>query len=619
MSEQQIELPALEHGFVKGRFVLAKADSLGDGNRYPDLLPEQGQVQLIPQHVIYLTEGPEPATVEGRPIPGEIDERGYLVDPESEEDQELEPGMWLAVGRYTVELMFAGMRRRRSFGITVKPEHTKENPLHLTLAEPQTPAPGTTEITRIIDRQLAQLAAEEAQGYRDEAETFRDEAQLATQGADAYEVAVQQGYEGTRDEWLESLVGPMPTELATTSDPGLMGTEHVSKLETAPSGSGTSVTIHVSPNGDDSANGGASTPVKTLAEATSRVPDIVKQGHSYRIRLLEGEWDEDLELNHRTVYGLLCVEGSTDDRSNHKVRSVSHYSIIGQLQVRDITTTVKDGSGPSFRFSRCSPHVLVYNCDAEGDPEHDKGVTGVIGFLADYGSNVMIRNSNASHKRYGIRSNYLSRVFSRDNTGENNTFGMGVRWGGILSSWGTQPNGDTMRTNSSGGLMLAGQGERSEVSPDERGLIASQQSGNYSGVRKSYILNSQNAGIGTTIPTNAKVRLHFVGPAEGFLFSKIAFHGKSSTTAGRHINAEAGALLRNSTFNPTEPAVVVHSSVGMIEAEPVQVIHSGSNRRFYIDILPYSAQADTWTISVKNTMGGTSEAPILENVELITS
>lgn len=37
-----------------------------------------------------------------------------------------------------------------------------------------------------------------------------------------------------------------------------------------------------------------------------------------------------------------------------------------------------------------------------------------------------------SNRRYGIRSNWLSRVFSRDNTGINNDFGVAARWGGIV-------------------------------------------------------------------------------------------------------------------------------------------------------------------------------------------
>lgn len=167
MSDESVTLPALEHGFVKGRFVRAVADSLDDDDRYPDLRAMEGAVRIVSDHVIHLTEGDEPATVEPDVIMAEVDERGYMVDVTSKDDPEREPGMWLAIGRYTVELAFAGSRKRRSFGIEVKPEHTKADPLHLTLAEPQMVVPQTTEITRIIDRQLAQLAAEEAKGYAD--------------------------------------------------------------------------------------------------------------------------------------------------------------------------------------------------------------------------------------------------------------------------------------------------------------------------------------------------------------------------------------------------------------------------------------------------------------------
>lgn len=74
-------------------------------------------------------------------------------------------------------------------------------------------------------------------------------------GDDAYQVAVREGFEGTEEEWLESLVGPEGdpgdpgepgapgiTDLATEYDPGLMAPADKAKLDSAtPWGSWNSV------------------------------------------------------------------------------------------------------------------------------------------------------------------------------------------------------------------------------------------------------------------------------------------------------------------------------------------------------------------------------------------
>lgn len=57
--------------------------------------------------------------------------------------------------------------------------------------------------------------------------------------------------------------------------------------------------------------------------------------------------------------------------------------------------------------------------------------------------------------RREIRSNWLSRVFSRDNTGINNDFGVAARWGGIVQTYGTQPTGADNYSVDSGGIAVS--------------------------------------------------------------------------------------------------------------------------------------------------------------------
>src|SRR5699024_9621189 len=215
--------------------------------------------------------------------------------------------------------------------------------------------------------------------------------------------------------------------------------------------------LYVSHGGDDSNTGSINSPFKTLSRAVEEIPDVIRKDHIVTVNLNSGVWDEILRIENKTIQGQLIVKGTTDDRENHKVLRVYTESLTGHVLLENLTTTVKNGNGQSFRLRRTS-YIDINNVKVESDPDVEKGVTGVIGLLADYGTNARVRNSDFSGKRYGIRCNYLSRVFSTNNTGSNNTFGIGSRWGGIISTYGTQPRGSTNTRVSSGGEIITDSG-----------------------------------------------------------------------------------------------------------------------------------------------------------------
>ncbi|KUG58995.1 hypothetical protein [Nesterenkonia jeotgali] len=157
--------PALEHGFVQGRFVSAVADTLDDEDRYPDLHGIKGSVRLTALSPIHLISAGTPATVVQQPEVLPLNDDGWLVDKHSEADSSRTPGVWLPVGRYQVQTIFPSATPVPQFSIEVTAEHTKESPLNLTLAAPIILPPRTTEVTRVIDRQLAEQAAATAQGH----------------------------------------------------------------------------------------------------------------------------------------------------------------------------------------------------------------------------------------------------------------------------------------------------------------------------------------------------------------------------------------------------------------------------------------------------------------------
>lgn len=165
--------PVLEHGFVQGRFVTAVADSLDDDDRYPDLRGISGNVRFTAAQPVNLVSAGTPATVVQQPVVLPLNADGWLVDAHSEDDPARTPGVWLAVGRYTVQTIFPSATPVPQFSIEVTAEHTKESPLNLTLAAPIILPPRAVEVTRLIDRQLAQEAAGEAQRHAESADESR--------------------------------------------------------------------------------------------------------------------------------------------------------------------------------------------------------------------------------------------------------------------------------------------------------------------------------------------------------------------------------------------------------------------------------------------------------------
>src|SRR5699024_4727299 len=208
---------------------------------------------------------------------------------------------------------------------------------------------------------------------------------------------------------------------------------------------------------------------KTLNRTVEEIPDVIRKDHVVTINLNIGEWDETLDISNKTIQGQLIVKGLTENRENHKVFKVFGESLNGHFEISHITTTAKNGAGQSFLFRRCSNVYLDY-VKSEGDPDVEKGLSGVIGLLADFNSYVRVRYSDFSGKRYGIRCNYGSKVFSADNTGQDNTFGIGSRWGGIMSTRGTQPEGDTNSTVQSGGQITTNSGAHHGL-PNELYLV----------------------------------------------------------------------------------------------------------------------------------------------------
>lgn len=244
---QVVDRPALQHGFVQGRFVTAIADTLDDEDRYPDLQGVQGNVRFEPVAPIHMTEGAHKATVIKQPVVANINSEGYVVDVKSAGDALEVPGVWLAVGRYNVRTVFNGSIASPGFTIEVTAEHTKESPLHLTDAAPIVLPPASVEVTRVIDRILAQQAAAEAMtaasvAAQDAAALVRDEV-----SADALTASTSATQAATVKAELEALFAggtEAVNDAAVSTFVGTEGTATRSALSGAIDVSGVRVASH---------------------------------------------------------------------------------------------------------------------------------------------------------------------------------------------------------------------------------------------------------------------------------------------------------------------------------------------------------------------------------------
>ena len=379
-----------------------------------------------------------------------------------------------------------------------------------------------------------------------------------------------------------------------------------------PSVSPASTTFWVSETGDDNADGSEAAPFRTISKALTMIPELVRAGHVYTITIGAGTWDEIVALEHRVVYGQVIIQGASTDRSLHKVRAVRCDTIVGHLTIQNLTTTLKTVLGASFRFYRCTPMVEVLNVKSESDASVEKGVEGVIGLLADYGSQVIVRDSDFGGKRYGMRSNYLSRIFSRNNTGTNNTFGLGARWGGIMTTSGTQPGGDTALTTDSGGILSHDKGAKLGTT-SEIGLLSALGHGDDSPVIKRYQLNSANTRLDSDLTSGQVIRVRFRAPNDGYVFFRVGYGGQTSITAAQGIERNMYGFIGRTRFLTSGATTVSDNNFG---SRTISMVHTGAGGAVDLKVEPLAALAGRWGIDIEMSFHRALEAPALESVTL---
>lgn len=124
---------SINFGKVTGRIVHLEADTAADLDALPEARPAVGKVTFTPLTVVSRVLGPEYTAIVLTSRVSALLEDGYLSDAEGR------PGIWLALGAYSVSFTVDGPTRIPGFDIQVTADHTDAAPLDLAIAANVTP------------------------------------------------------------------------------------------------------------------------------------------------------------------------------------------------------------------------------------------------------------------------------------------------------------------------------------------------------------------------------------------------------------------------------------------------------------------------------------------------
>lgn len=383
---------------------------------------------------------------------------------------------------------------------------------------------------------------------------------------------------------------------------------------TTPTASAHNFTYWVAPDGEDSNAGSEGAPFRSVARALEMVPDLVRENHTYTITLKEGTWDETVRIANKVSFGHIVIQGANWQRDRYRVLRIEAESVLGFLTVRNLSTTVKTAQGASIYLSRCAPMVDISNVNVESNPAIEKGVSGCISILVDYGTHALVRGCSLGGKRYSIRANYLSRVFSRDNTGSGSTFGLGARWGGILSLYGEQPTGDTNYTTRSGGVIARDDGAQLGVAA-EPSMIAAVSRVDRDPVRKLYHVGAEAIGHTGDIPPGRKIRARFIAP-DGYAVFRVTYATQVSSDSGAMVEKRfSGMVTQTELISPTETVI---ASQGM-DPSGVSLTHFGEQGILDLIVTVPGSIAGMWGVEIDVSSLRAEGGPVMEHLRILAS
>lgn len=188
-------------------------------------------------------------------------------------------------------------------------------------------------------------------------------------GKSAYEIAKENGYEGTKEEWLKSLkgergpVGPegLRGERGETGQQGMQGFQGVQGIQGERGERGSPFSIHRTFRTKEQLEADRTVQEGGMAVVASDNPDTDEDNGRLYVRTAEG-WDFLLDLS-----GVKGIQGPAGERGPQGIQGPAGASVPQRLTLSENTLTLSDGGG-SVTLPSSSGQGSQYEIHGTGTP-----------------------------------------------------------------------------------------------------------------------------------------------------------------------------------------------------------------------------------------------------------
>lgn len=220
------------------------------------------------------------------------------------------------------------------------------------------------------------------------------------------------------------------------------------------------VTIYVdATNGNDANPGTQSQPLQTISAAVEKITNlIIDDNHTVTIQLAPGTYVENVDIRNLIGAGTFYLRGGSD------LEEADDYVIDGFVRFLGCTCITYIHGIKVLGSSSMAGAIVFARCLAGRASNCKVDKTGRINSENNYGvqagahSLITVTNSDISNITGGSNINaaiqcfQTSRIFSLNNTGNNNSVGLRTIAGTIMKS-GSQPSGTTAESENEGGVI----------------------------------------------------------------------------------------------------------------------------------------------------------------------
>lgn len=200
------------------------------------------------------------------------------------------------------------------------------------------------------------------------------------------------------------------------------------------------VNVATGSDANDGLTGG--TAFKTIQKAIDQIPIIA--AHDITINVAPGTYGEDLQMYNSNGRAKITIQGGAnlEQASNYKINSIgiSAWHVETNIIGFEFVSTAAGRAGVST-FG--ATYVKIISCKDV--------VSASTGIQASEGSSIQVTACEISNKSTALACFYRSTLFSSNNSGTGNGFGIYCAYTSTVGKQGTQPSGTTAEYTSEGG------------------------------------------------------------------------------------------------------------------------------------------------------------------------